>query len=77
MNEMTFKMEDLKKRLKTTWNTGDYGIVAKGLEASAAEFLARIPFESGTRLLDLACGTGQIAFPAARAGAQVVGVDIG
>ena len=76
MSEMTSKMEDLKKRLKATWNTGDYGIVAKGLEVSAAEFLARIPFESGTRLLDLACGTGQIAFPAARAGAQVVGVDI-
>ncbi len=76
MSEMISKMEDLKSRLKTTWNTGDYGVVAKGLESSAAEFLARIPFEPGARLLDLACGTGQIALPAAKAGAQATGVDI-
>ena len=30
----------------------------------------------GTRLLDVACGAGQIAIPAARAGARVTGVDI-
>jgi SAM-dependent methyltransferase len=69
-------MEDLKAQLKTTWNAGDYGLIAKGLESSAAEFLARISFEPGTKLLDLACGTGQIAFPAVKAGAHVIGVDI-
>ena len=76
MSELTSEMKDLKERLRATWNTGDYGVVAKGLESSAVEFLARIPFEPGTRLLDLACGSGQIAFPAVRAGAQVIGVDI-
>lgn len=76
VSELTSEMEDLKKQLKTSWNAGDYGLIAKGLESSAAEFLARIPFEPGTNLLDLACGTGQIAFPATRAGAQVIGVDI-
>ena len=76
MSEMTSEMKDLKKRLRTTWNTGDYGVVAKGLESSAAEFLARIDFEPGAQLLDLACGTGQIALPAARAGALATGVDI-
>ena len=76
MSEVTSEMEDLKSQLKTTWNTGDYGIVAKGLESSAAEFFARISFEPGDRFLDLACGTGQIALPAAKAGAQATGVDI-
>jgi len=76
VSEELSDIEDLKERLKTTWNTGDYGVVAKALESSAVEFMARIPFEPGTRLLDLACGTGQIAFPAARAGAKVTGVDI-
>jgi SAM-dependent methyltransferase len=76
MGEMTPEMEALKARLKTTWNTGDYGLVAKDLESSAAEFLARIPIEPGTRVLDVACGSGQVAFPAARAGAHVTGVDI-
>ena len=76
MSELTPEIEALKERLKTTWNTGDYGIVAKGLESSAAEFLSRIPFSQDARVLDLACGTGQIAFPAARSGAKVIGVDI-
>ncbi|HEY7546659.1 MAG TPA: class I SAM-dependent methyltransferase, partial [Blastocatellia bacterium] len=31
---------------------------------------------SGARLLDVACGTGNLSFPAARAGAIVTGVDI-
>ena len=56
MSELAPEIEDLKEHLKSTWNTGDYGIVAKGLESSAAEFLSRIPFSSGARVLDLACG---------------------
>lgn len=34
------------------------------------------PLTPGMRVLDLACGTGDIAFEAARAGARVVGLDI-
>lgn len=55
---------------------GDYGHFAKFMEAGALEFLARLPIEPGTRVLDVACGAGQIAIPAARAGARVTGVDI-
>jgi SAM-dependent methyltransferase len=40
------------------------------------EFLARLDVAPGTRMLDVACGAGQIAIPAARAGARVTGVDI-
>ena len=76
MSEMTLEMETLKSRLKATWSAGNYGTIARDLEDSAARFLGRIPFEHGTRLLDVACGTGQIAFPAARAGAVAVGIDI-
>lgn len=76
MTAQTLEMGALKSRLKATWTDGDYGVVARDLEPSAEEFLARIPFGPGTRLLDVACGTGQIAFPAARAGARVTGVDI-
>ncbi len=74
--QMTPEMESLKARLKATWMSGDYGTFAKYLEPSALEFLARIPIQGGTRLLDVACGAGQIAIPAARAGASVTGVDI-
>lgn len=73
---MTPEMETLKDRLKATWMAGDYGTFAKYLEPSALEFLARIPVPAGTRMLDVACGAGQISIPAARAGARVTGVDI-
>jgi SAM-dependent methyltransferase len=76
MNEVTSNMESLKSRLKETWSAGDYGRIAKNLEAGATTFLSRIPIEPGTLVLDVACGTGQVAFPAARAGARVTGIDI-
>ena len=76
MSAMTPEMESLKARLKATWMAGDYGHFAKYLEPGALDFLARIPIEPGTHVLDVACGAGQIAIPAARAGARVTGVDI-
>ncbi len=72
----TPEMESLKDRLKATWMAGDYGHFAKYLEPGALEFLARLPVEAGTRMLDVACGAGQIAIPAAHAGASVTEVDI-
>lgn len=73
---LTPDMETLKARLKANWMAGDYGVFAQYLEPGALEFLARLNLASGTRLLDVGCGTGQIAIPAARAGVQVTGVDI-
>jgi SAM-dependent methyltransferase len=73
---MTAEMEALKTRLKTTWMAGDYGHFAQYLEPGALEFLDRLALASGTRMLDVGCGAGQIAIPAARAGVQVTGVDI-
>src|SRR6185503_2206657 len=46
------------------------------LEPGALEFLARLSLTPGTRMLDVGCGAGQIAIPAARAGVNVTGVDI-
>jgi 2-polyprenyl-3-methyl-5-hydroxy-6-metoxy-1,4-benzoquinol methylase len=55
---------------------GDFGRVAKHLEPGAEEFIARLALKPGTRLLDVACGSGNLAIPAARAGAIVTGIDI-
>jgi 2-polyprenyl-3-methyl-5-hydroxy-6-metoxy-1,4-benzoquinol methylase len=74
--ELTSEMESLKTRLKATWMAGDYGTFAKYLEPSALEFLERLSIPAGTRMLDVACGAGQISIPAARVGARVTGVDI-
>lgn len=74
--DMSPDMEALKARLKSTWMSGDYGHFAQYLEPGALEFLQRLSIEPGTRMLDVGCGAGQIAIPAARAGVQVTGVDI-
>ncbi|MDB5934216.1 MAG: SAM-dependent methyltransferase [Massilia sp.] len=72
----TPEMVALKSRLKDTWESGDYGHFAQFLEPGALEFLERLKVAPGTRMLDLGCGAGQIAIPAARAGAEVTGIDI-
>lgn len=72
----TDDLATLKETLHHVWSAGDYGEVAKALELGSQDFLARIPVEPGARVLDLACGTGQLALPLARAGARVTGIDI-
>jgi SAM-dependent methyltransferase len=76
MSSMTPEMESLKARLKTTWMSGDYAQFAKPMEPGALEFLERCAIRPGTEMLDVGCGAGQIAIPAARAGVRVTGVDI-
>ena len=76
MSTINPEMESLKTRLKAMWMTGDFGQVAKHIETGAEEFIARLALKPGARLLDVACGSGNLAIPAARAGAIVTGVDI-
>ena len=76
MMTMTLEMESLKTRLRTTWMSGDYGYFAKYLLPGAMDFLKRLDVAPGTKMLDVACGAGQIAIPAARAGVKVTGIDI-
>jgi SAM-dependent methyltransferase len=66
----------LKQRMRTTWMTGDFGKIAKYTAKTAAEFVDRLDLRSGMNVLDVACGTGNLAIPAARSGARVTGVDI-
>jgi SAM-dependent methyltransferase len=73
---MTPEMSTLKTRLKTTWESGDYGVFAKYLEKGALEFFDRLAIAPGTRLLDVACGAGQLTLPAARRGIKVTGLDL-
>jgi SAM-dependent methyltransferase len=72
----TPEMDALKTRLKATWQSGDYGHFAQYLLPGALEFLAWLDVAPGTRMLDVGCGAGQIAIPAAKAGAEVTGLDL-
>lgn len=73
---LTTEMEALKAKIKSTWTSGDFGQIAKSYAPSAAEFVARLGFGPSERVLDVACGTGNLAIPAAKTGATVVGQDI-
>jgi SAM-dependent methyltransferase len=73
---MTPELETLKSRLKATWSAGDFGQIAKSTASGAAEFIERLHLQPGMKVLDVACGSGNLALPAARAGAVVTGVDI-
>ena len=66
----------LKTRLKATWMAGNYDYFSRFMESSAVEFVDRIGEVKGRQLLDVACGSGQLALVAARRGAKVAGVDI-
>lgn len=77
MSTITPEMESLKSRLKATWMAGDFTQIAKAYELDAADFVRRLSFiRQGAHVLDVACGNGNLAIPAARAGAVVTGVDI-
>lgn len=76
MDVLTPEMATLKAKLKATWMAGDYATFAKYLEPGALELLANMNIAPGSQMLDVACGAGQIAIPAARAGVKVTGVDI-
>src|SRR6187549_835594 len=70
------EFSDLKARLRATWMTGDYDVFSRFMQKDAEEFYARLGLKPGTRLLDVACGAGQLALIAARNGADVTGCDI-
>src|SRR5690349_8095199 len=69
-------LETIKARQKATWESGDFGQIARSIENIAEEFMARQPLKPGARVLDAACGTGNLAVIAARKGCIVSGIDI-
>jgi len=74
--KMTTEMEQLKTRLRATWVAGDFAEIANAIEVGAEEFVTRLGITKGKSILDVACGNGNTAIPAAWLGADVTGVDI-
>ena len=75
-SQMTPEMETLKGKLRATWMAGDFGEVAKIIAKGGEEFVERLDIKPGMKVLDVACGTGNLAIPAAKKVADVTGVDI-
>lgn len=70
------ELQALKAKQKATWESGDFGQIAKTILNVAEEFMARLPLRPEMRVLDVACGSGNLAVIAAKRGCMVKGVDI-
>lgn len=61
---------------KALWEKGDFTRIARHMRTSGEALVRELGITRGLRVLDLGCGDGTTALPAARAGADVLGVDI-
>jgi SAM-dependent methyltransferase len=68
--------DPLTARARSVWTSGDLLSIARSFAPTAEEFINRLALRPGESVLDVACGTGNLAIPAARAGARVAGIDI-
>jgi SAM-dependent methyltransferase len=59
-----------------TWSGASYERIAETFAPIHDRVVEALALEPGARVLDVACGTGGVALRAARAGADVVGIDI-
>jgi len=61
---------------KILWEKGDFTRIAASMRESGEAVVGALGITKGLRVLDLGCGDGTTAIPAARLGADVLGVDI-
>jgi pimeloyl-ACP methyl ester carboxylesterase len=72
MNSIT----EIKNPNKMLWEKGDFTKIAQTMRDSGAALVASLGVTKNMKVLDLGCGDGTTAIPAARLGADVLGVDI-
>src|SRR4026207_1582841 len=61
---------------KALWEKGDFTRIAETMRESGEALVSGLGITKGLKVLDLGCGDGTTALPAARLGAEVLGVDI-
>ena len=61
---------------KALWEKGDFTRIAESMRESGEALVRSFGIRKGLKVLDLGCGDGTTALPAARLGADVLGVDI-
>jgi SAM-dependent methyltransferase len=61
---------------KALWEKGDFARIAAAMRQSGEELIDSLGVTPGLDVLDLGCGDGTTALPAAQRGARVLGVDI-
>lgn len=69
-------LAELKRSARTMWAAGDYPTVALTIQEEGERIVRQLGIRPGENVLDVACGNGNAAIPAARAGGRVTGVDL-
>lgn len=68
--------EAFKAGQKALWALGDFPALAQQIRPASTQMMDSAGVQEGDLLLDVACGTGNLAIPAAERGATVTGLDI-
>jgi cyclopropane fatty-acyl-phospholipid synthase-like methyltransferase len=62
---------------KALWEKGDFTKIAASMRDSGEELVGRLGITKGLKVMDLGCGDGTTAVPAARLGAEVLALCSG
>lgn len=76
MSESTGMQSTVSNPNKALWEKGDFTQLAECMRESGEALINKLRITPGMNILDLGCGDGTTALPAARLGANVSGVDI-
>src|SRR4026208_1811036 len=69
-------MEATMNPNKALWEKGDFTRIASTMRESGDALVQKLGVKPGMKVLDVGCGDGTTAVPAAKLGADVLGVDI-
>jgi ubiquinone/menaquinone biosynthesis C-methylase UbiE len=69
-------IDEQKQAARERWAAGDYAAFAPVVAEVGQRLVVRVGVRPRDEVLDVACGTGNVAVPAAVAGGQVTGLDI-
>ena len=75
MNQTTLPQTEVNPN-KALWEKGHFTRIADTMRESGTALIEKLDITKGLDVLDLGCGDGTTALPAARLGANVRGVDI-
>ena len=70
------QLDEFKDKQRAAWGAGEYSALSQYIADVGELVVAAAGIAPAMKVLDVACGTGNVARPAARAGASVIGTDL-
>src|SRR5512140_1145967 len=75
MSVIVGQLDGIKGRQQRTWASGNYAAVGARIHPIAERLCETVDLAAGSRVLDVATGSGNAAIAVARCGCDVVGID--